>query len=81
MKDRWVILTQPNCTPCKEAKQMLWDREIPYAEFDITLHHDLKSFLVQSLHKPTTPQVFLNGYRIGGRDELREYFRNLENTD
>jgi len=78
MADRWVLITQQKCSPCTEAKAMLWERDIPYAEFDIAEHPSLKSFLVNSFDKPTTPQVFVNGHLIGGRDELREYFRALE---
>ena len=79
MTDKWVIITQPKCVPCQQAKEMLADRNIPFTEFDITAAPVMREFLVQSLHKPTTPQVYLNGYRIGGRDELREYFKGIEN--
>lgn len=80
MTDKWVIITQPKCVPCQQAKEMLTVRHIPFHEFDVTTTPAIREFLVQSLHSPTTPQVFLNGHRIGGRDELREYFNLLENT-
>jgi len=74
--DKWVIITQPNCNPCLDAKNILRARGIhKFVEFDITKEPPLRDFLVAALQTPTTPQVFLNGYRIGGRDELREYFR------
>jgi len=75
-EDRWVILTQPKCNPCLDAKNILRARGIHhFVELDITQAPALKAFLIAALPTPTTPQVFLNGYRIGGRDELREFFR------
>lgn len=54
---------------------MLTERGIPFVAFDIVERPDMRDFLKTLLPNPTTPQVFRDGTRIGGRDDLREYFR------
>lgn len=73
MTDRWVVITQPRCKPCIEAKEMLRERGIEFTEFTTENNYVLSSFLKALLPRPTTPQVFINGSLIGGRDALRSY--------
>lgn len=70
----WTIITQSGCKPCAEAKEILRSRGIVAREFDITKDAAIKDFLKALLPSPTTPQVFVDGFRIGGRDELKRYF-------
>lgn len=63
-----VIFSRDNCTYCTQAKALLDQRGIPFTEID--LDETAKTFLVSSGLK-TVPQIFANGDRIGGFEDLR----------
>ena len=70
--DQVAILTRDNCQYCAQAKALLDERGIDYAEIPLTHNIRLKA-LGAIAGAQTVPQVFINGERIGGLEELKRW--------
>ena len=70
--DQVAILTRDGCQYCAQAKSLLDEREIDYVE--IPLAHKVRNKAVGAIAgAQTVPQVFVNGQRIGGFEELKRW--------
>jgi glutaredoxin-like protein len=70
--DQVAILTRDNCQYCAQAKALLDERGIDYAEIPLTHNIRLKA-LGAIAGAQTVPQVFINGERIGGLEDLKRW--------
>ena len=72
--DQVVILTRDGCSFCAKAKALLTELGYDYAE--IPLDHKIRTRVVGAIAAAqTVPQVFVNGERIGGWEELKRWAR------
>jgi glutathione-dependent peroxiredoxin len=72
--DQVAILTREGCSFCAKAKALLTERGYDYAE--IPLDHQVRTRVVGAIAgAQTVPQVFINGKRIGGWEELERWAR------
>ena len=72
--DQVAILTREGCGYCARAKKLLKDLGYSFAE--VKLDHSDRSRIVGAITgRGTVPQVFVNGERIGGLDELERWSR------
>jgi len=69
--DAIAILTRPGCPHCVRAKALLDAYEMPADEIEVRGAGEL--FALSGAK--TTPQIFINGERIGGADELEAYLQ------
>jgi len=70
--DQVAILTREGCGYCARAKQLLKDKGYDFAE--VKLEHRNRSRIVGAFTgEGTVPQVFVNGQRIGGLEELERW--------
>ena len=70
--DQVAILTRDGCQYCAQAKSLLDERGIDYVE--IPLAHKVRNKAVGAIAgAQTVPQVFINGQRIGGFEELKRW--------
>jgi glutaredoxin-like protein len=70
--DQVAILTRDGCQYCAQAKALLAERGIDYVE--IPLAHKIRNKAVGAIAgAQTVPQVFINGQRIGGYEELKRW--------
>src|SRR5258706_13186128 len=70
--DQVAILTREGCGFCTRAKKLLKDLGYDYAE--VSLGNANRSRVVGAITgKGTVPQVFINGSRIGGLEELEHW--------
>jgi len=70
--DQVAILTREGCGYCVRAKQLLKDLGYEYAE--LSLDHRNRGRIVGAVAgAQTVPQVFINGQRIGGFEELERW--------
>lgn len=71
---KWVIVGAARCSYCLKARHALEDRDIPFTYFAVD-HPEgtpLKDFL-KACGLTTVPQIYINGQRLGGWDELKLY--------
>ena len=67
-----AILTREGCGYCVRAKQLL--KELGYDYAEVSLGHKDRSRIVGAITGAgTVPQVFINGERIGGLEELQRW--------
>ncbi len=67
-----TVFTKPGCTYCHKAKQLLLDSKIKFEE--IILGQDATMTSLKAVSgSVNVPQVFIDGMKIGGSDELAEY--------
>jgi glutaredoxin-like protein len=72
--DQVAILTREGCSFCAKAKALLAERGYDYAE--VPLEHKVRTKVVGAIAgAQTVPQVFVNGERIGGWEELEAWAR------
>ena len=70
--DQVAILTREGCSFCAKAKSLL--TELGYDYVEVPLDHKVRSRVVGAIaNAQTVPQVFVNGTRIGGWDELERW--------
>jgi glutaredoxin-like protein len=70
--DQVAILTRDGCQYCAQAKGLLEERGIDYVE--IPLVHKVRNKALGAIAgAQTVPQVFINGQRIGGLEELKRW--------
>jgi glutaredoxin-like protein len=72
--DQVAIFTREGCQYCARAKELL--RELGYEYAEIPLPHKIRTKVVGAVaNAGTVPQVFVNGERIGGLEELERWAR------
>jgi glutaredoxin-like protein len=70
--DQVAVLTRDGCQYCEQAKALLADRGIDFVE--IPLAHKVRNKALGAIAgAQTVPQVFVNGERIGGLEELKRW--------
>lgn len=69
-----AIYTRPGCSFCAEAKDILKRNNVKYEEHVLNKDYSIKT-LVAISGKTSVPQVFINGERIGGADELKKLYK------
>jgi len=67
-----TVFSREGCPYCVRAKGMLNDAGIEFEE--LVLNRDYSESTIRAVSgKTTVPQVFINGERIGGSEEVEEY--------
>jgi glutaredoxin-like protein len=69
-----AIFTRPGCSFCAEAKDILKRNNVKFEEHVLNKDYSIKTLVALS-GKTTVPQVFINGERIGGADELKKLYK------
>jgi glutaredoxin-like protein len=70
--DQAAILTRAGCSFCAKAKALL--SELGYDYVEVPLDHKVRSRVVGAIaNAQTVPQVFVNGTRNGGWEELARW--------
>jgi glutaredoxin-like protein len=70
--DQVAVLTRDGCQYCGQAKALLDERGIDYVEIPLT-HKVRNQALGAIAGAQTVPQIFINGERIGGYEELKRW--------
>jgi glutaredoxin-like protein len=74
--DQVAIFTREGCEYCARAKAML--TEFGYDYVEVPLPHSKRSRVVGAIAgAKTVPQVFVNGERIGGLEELERWAKRV----
>jgi glutaredoxin-like protein len=67
-----ALFTRSGCAYCAKAKGLLHDAGLEFEE--LRLNHEYSDRTLRAVANATTfPQVFINGERIGGADELEAW--------
>lgn len=67
------IITKPGCPFCTKAKLLLKDKGYSFEEIVLGADASITSLKAMS-GQTTVPQVFIDGKRIGGTEELEKFF-------
>lgn len=67
---RIEIYSKPWCGYCIRAKALLDTKGAPYIDIDVTADRNKKLEMLQRSGAFTVPQIFIDGRRIGGHDDL-----------
>jgi glutaredoxin len=70
---KWVVLKQDNCIYCTKALKLLEDLGIEAEVIDISTAPQIKDFM-KACGLTTVPQIYEEGYLIGGYDDLVQLF-------
>jgi glutaredoxin 3 len=70
------MYTRPTCFWCVRAKHLLESKGISYRDLDINNDDLRKELKIKAPGIKTIPQIFKDGKRIGGYEELVEYFKD-----
>ncbi|MDY0268676.1 glutaredoxin 3 [Trichloromonas sp.] len=66
------IYTKSHCPYCWRAKELLRIKGVAFREIDISDDPEKALEMHQRSGRQTVPQIFVDGYLIGGCDELFE---------
>jgi glutaredoxin 3 len=64
------IYTKDWCGYSGRAKSLLKAKELDYVEFDVTHDRELETEMRNRSGRHSVPQIFVDGYHIGGFDDL-----------
>ena len=80
LPEQVAILTREGCSFCAQAKKMLSEAGIDYAE--IALPHTIRSKALGAIARAqTVPQVFVDGELIGGSEALQKFLAERDRRD
>ena len=66
-----VIYSRQFCGYCSAAKRLLSEKGVAFTEHDATFSPALRAEMVEKTQGARTfPQIFINGYHVGGCDDL-----------
>ncbi len=66
------IYTKSWCPYCARAKDHLDEKGVSYEEIDVTTDVVREMEMVKRSARHTVPQIFIDGHRLGGNDDLNE---------
>jgi len=65
------IYTTPYCGYCQMAKRLLGQKDIAFAEIDVSRDQDQRAAMMQRAGgRRSVPQIFIGANHIGGFDDL-----------
>ncbi|BEV45908.1 glutaredoxin 3 [Afipia carboxidovorans] len=65
------IYTRPGCGYCSAAKSLLAQKQVAFTEFDAGKNPDFRQeMLARANGGMTFPQIFIDGFHVGGCDDL-----------
>ncbi len=64
------IYTKSWCPYSTRAKALLDRKSVSYEEIDVTDDSFKESEMVERSSRQTVPQIFIDGYHLGGSDDL-----------
>jgi len=64
------IYSKSWCGYCAQAKALLDAKGVTYADIDVTADREKELEMIQRPGAHTVPQIFIDGERIGGHDDL-----------
>lgn len=64
------IYTKGYCPYCTRAKDLLTSKGVSFEEYDVTGDDAGLREMIERSKRYTVPQVFVNGYHIGGSEDL-----------
>ena len=67
---RIEIYTKEWCPYCLKAKALLRAKDIAYDEIDVTADEPRQAEMVERSGMRSVPQIFLDGDKVGGYDDL-----------
>ena len=70
------MYTRPTCFWCVRAKHLLESKGISYRDLDINNDDLRKELKIKAPGIKTIPQIFKDGKRIGGYEDLVKYFKD-----
>ena len=70
------MYTRPTCFWCVRAKHLLESKGISYRDLDINNDDLRKELKIKAPGIKTIPQIFKDGKRIGGYEDIVEYFKD-----
>ena len=70
------VYTRPTCIWCIRAKELLNSKGIPFKNLDINDDELRKELKLKAPGIKTIPQIFKDGNRIGGYEDLVEYLKD-----
>ena len=70
------MYTRPTCIWCIRAKELLNSKGIPFKNLDINDDELRKELKIKAPGIKTIPQIFKDGKRIGGYEDLVEYLKD-----
>ena len=70
------VYTRPTCIWCIRAEELLNSKGIPFKNLDINDDELRKELKVKAPGIKTIPQIFKDGKRIGGYEDLVEYLKD-----
>jgi glutaredoxin len=73
---RAVVYSKDNCPYCVKAKALLSRNKYSYEEVVVGKDILREEFLTQFPDQRTVPLVFVEGEKVGGYDQLVEWFDN-----
>ena len=69
-----TIFTRLGCSFCANAKSLLMEKGVKFEELVLNEDYSIKSLKAIS-NTTTVPQIFSNGERIGGYEELTKFLK------
>ena len=73
---RALIYTKPACPYCDYAKTLMRNKRVEYTESVIGKDVLREEFMEMFPDQRTVPLIFIDGEKIGGYNELKEYIDN-----
>ena len=70
------IYSKSYCPYCKDTKSTLNKLGIDFEDFDVTHNTELEEEMRVRSHRNTVPQIFINGFHLGGNDDLQAALKN-----
>lgn len=71
-----ILYTKDNCSFCVSAKMLLANKGIPYTEQKLGQDFTRDTLLEMFPNARTYPVVVIDGFNIGGFDQLKEQLNN-----
>ena len=72
-----TVLSRPGCPHCDRAKGLLRDADIDFESLELNRHFSDRS--LRAIAAATSlPQVFVNGAKVGGADELADWLKGYK---
>ena len=68
-----TVYTRKGCEFCFNAKNFLKEKGLPFEEHVLGVDYSVKTLVALS-GGTTVPQIFINGKRLHGFDELKKHF-------